>query len=203
MQREIFVPKGDYITPQDAEDFYEQAQRLPRLRINKCINKELVSDYERTRRITPTQHVELVTILEKRLARSSWVQSDYFESKRSDPVSPRTWESAMMRVITFVSAAREAIRTSRSYGNPDLIYSFPSTAVPPPRSSKKRGSTLATREVEPPSGKSTLAVRTSLDVPLITARVCRSCEIPAHMLPACYITRTLTPITPIIGPIRP
>ena len=71
MQREIFVPKGDYITPQDAEDFYEQAQRLPRLRINKCINKELVSDYERTRRITPIQHVELVTILGKRLARSS------------------------------------------------------------------------------------------------------------------------------------
>ena len=27
--------------------------------------KKLVSGYERTRRITPTQHVELVTILEK------------------------------------------------------------------------------------------------------------------------------------------
>ena len=37
MQREIFVLKGDYITPQDAEDFYEQAQRLPRLRINECM----------------------------------------------------------------------------------------------------------------------------------------------------------------------
>ena len=33
MQREIFVLKGDYITPQDAESFFEQAQRLPRLRI--------------------------------------------------------------------------------------------------------------------------------------------------------------------------
>ena len=29
MQREIFVLKGDYITPQDAESFFEQAQRLP------------------------------------------------------------------------------------------------------------------------------------------------------------------------------
>ena len=29
MQREIFVLKGDYITPQDAEEFYEQSQRLP------------------------------------------------------------------------------------------------------------------------------------------------------------------------------
>ena len=36
----------------------------------------------------------------------------------------------MMRVITVVSAAREAIRMSRSYGNPDLIYSFPSTFSP-------------------------------------------------------------------------
>ena len=37
MQREIFVLKGDYITPQDAENFYEQSQRLPRLRINECM----------------------------------------------------------------------------------------------------------------------------------------------------------------------
>ena len=84
--------------------------------------KELVSNYERTRRITPNQHVELVTILEKRLARGSRIQSDYFESKRVDTVSPRTWESAMMRIITVVSAAREAIRMSRSYGNHDHIY---------------------------------------------------------------------------------
>ena len=94
------------------------------------VYKELVSNYERTRRITPNQHVELVTILEKRLARGSRVQSDYFESKRGDSMSSRTWESAMMRVITVVSTAREAIRMSRSYGNPDLVYSFPSTAVP-------------------------------------------------------------------------
>ena len=75
----------------------------------------------------------------------------------------------MMRIITVVSAAREAIRMSRSYGNPDLVYSFPSTAVPPSRSSQKRGSALATREADPPSGKSTLAVRTSLGVPLVAA----------------------------------
>ena len=222
MQREIFVLKGDYISPQDAEDFYEEAQRLPRLRINECMQrqaidllhvkimtdvthftemtqeqrfewqtvldidyiaklimqyfgknkqrdhgdhtlaelfakvpfhyslnsegeelstymayKELVSNYERTRRITPNQHVELVTILEKRLARGSRIQSDYYESKRGDSMSPHTWATAMMRVITVVSAAREAIRMSRSYGNPDLVYSFPSTAVPRPRSSKK------------------------------------------------------------------
>ena len=39
MQREIFVLKGDYITPQDAEEFYEQSQRLPRLRINECMQR--------------------------------------------------------------------------------------------------------------------------------------------------------------------
>ena len=125
--------------------------------------------------------------MEKRLARGSRIQSDYFESKRVDTQSPPTWESAMMRVITVVSAAREAIRMSRSYSNPDLIYSFPSTAVPPPRASQKRESTLAIRDVDPPSGKSTLAVRTSLDVPPVAPRVCRSCGNPAHMLPACPV----------------
>ena len=42
MQREIFVLKGDYITPQDAEDFYEQAQHLPRLRINECMQRQTI-----------------------------------------------------------------------------------------------------------------------------------------------------------------
>ena len=92
-----------------------------------------------------------------------------------------------MRIISVVSAAREAIRMSRSYGNPDLIYSFPSTAVPPLRASQKRESTLAIRDVDSPSGKSTLAVRTSLDVPPVAPRVCRSCGNPAHMLPACPV----------------
>ena len=70
--------------------------------------KELVSNYERTRRITPNQHAELVTILEKRLARGSHIQSDYFESKRGDSLSPHTWETAMMRVITVVSVAKQS-----------------------------------------------------------------------------------------------
>ena len=42
MQREIFVLKGDYITPQDADDFYEQPQRLPRLRINECMQRQAI-----------------------------------------------------------------------------------------------------------------------------------------------------------------
>ena len=42
MQREIFVLKGDYITPQDAADFYDQSQRLPRLRINECMQRQAI-----------------------------------------------------------------------------------------------------------------------------------------------------------------
>ena len=42
MQREIFVLTGDYFTPQDAGDFYKQAQCLPRLRINKCIQRQAI-----------------------------------------------------------------------------------------------------------------------------------------------------------------
>ena len=56
--------------------------------------KDLVTNYERTRRITHNQQTELVTILERRLARGSRIQSDYFESKRVDTQSPPTWESA-------------------------------------------------------------------------------------------------------------
>lgn len=51
-----------------------------------------------------------------------------------------------------------------------------------------------TREADAPGVKGTLAVRTSLDVPLVAAtRVCRSCGNPAHILndcPALYFTDT-------------
>ena len=42
MQREIFVLKDDCITPQDAEEFYEQAQRLPHLRIDVCMQRQAI-----------------------------------------------------------------------------------------------------------------------------------------------------------------
>ena len=44
-----------------------------------------------------------------------------------------------MRIISVVTTARATIRMSRSYGNPDTVYSFPSTAIPAPRSARKRG----------------------------------------------------------------
>ena len=42
IQGEIFILKGDWISPQDAEDFYEQAQRLPYLRIKECMQRQAI-----------------------------------------------------------------------------------------------------------------------------------------------------------------
>ena len=87
----------------------------------------------------------------------------------------------MMRIIAVVTAARNAIRMSRSYGNPIIVYSLPSNAVSPSRSPYERG---------------TLAVRMSLDEPLVAAtRVCCPCSNPTHILndcPALYFTDTNT-----------
>ena len=42
IQREIFILRGDYIAPQDAEDFYEQAQGLPHLHIKQCMQRQAI-----------------------------------------------------------------------------------------------------------------------------------------------------------------
>ena len=63
MQREIFVLKGDYITPQDAENFYEQAQRLPRLRVNECMQRQAI-DLLHVKIMTEEQRFEWQTVLD-------------------------------------------------------------------------------------------------------------------------------------------
>ena len=42
IQRKIFILRGDYITPQDAEDFCEQAQRMPHLHIKQCMKRQAI-----------------------------------------------------------------------------------------------------------------------------------------------------------------
>ena len=42
IQRKIFILKGDWISPQDAEDLYEQAQRLLHLRIKECMQRQAI-----------------------------------------------------------------------------------------------------------------------------------------------------------------
>ena len=61
MQREIFVLKGDYITPQDAESFFEQAQRLPRLRINECMQRQAI-DLLHVKIMTDVTHFSEMTL---------------------------------------------------------------------------------------------------------------------------------------------
>ena len=60
MQRKIFVLKGDYITPQDAENFYGQAQRLPRLRINECMQRQAI-DLPHVKIMTDVNHFSDMT----------------------------------------------------------------------------------------------------------------------------------------------
>ena len=60
MQREMFVLKGDYITPQDAEEFYEQSQRLPRLRINECMQRQAI-DLLHVKIMTDMNHFSVMT----------------------------------------------------------------------------------------------------------------------------------------------
>jgi hypothetical protein len=43
IQREVFVLTGDHITPEDAEAFYEQACRLPHLRVEECMNRQAIA----------------------------------------------------------------------------------------------------------------------------------------------------------------
>jgi hypothetical protein len=276
MQREVFILTGPDISSKDAETFFEQAQRLPHLKINECMTrqaieivhvkimtesgsspvlprerkelwqnfldiesvakyvlqffspnkrgnktlaenfaqipfhyslssdedelatylayKELLANYTLAKgELQKEQHLELISILEKRLPRGSRIQNDYNHSKVNDVSAAVTWEMAMLRIIAVVSAARESIRMSASYGDPTQVYSYPSTAVPPSKSRKR----MAEREAQPTfSGKSTLAVRDVEEVPLMvatTTKVCRSCGDSSHTLrqcPSMYYTDT-------------
>ena len=99
--------------------------------------KDLVSNYVRSRgTLTPSQHSELTSILEKRLPKGSRIQADYLESKKAEPDITPNWEDALVRIIEVVTAARKTILMSRSYGNPDIVYSFPANATPHSPSTK-------------------------------------------------------------------
>jgi hypothetical protein len=75
MQREIFVLKGDYITPQDAESFFEQSQRLPRLLINECMQLQAI-DLLHVKIMTDVTHFSEMT-LEQRFEWQTVLDIDY------------------------------------------------------------------------------------------------------------------------------
>jgi hypothetical protein len=75
MQREIFVLKGDYITPQDAESFFEQSQWLPRLLINECMQLQAI-DLLHVKIMTDVTHFSEMT-LEQRFEWQTVLDIDY------------------------------------------------------------------------------------------------------------------------------
>ena len=42
MQQDIMVLSGNFIFPEEAEDFYEQALRCPNLKINECMKRSAI-----------------------------------------------------------------------------------------------------------------------------------------------------------------
>lgn len=64
IQREVFILRGDFITPQDVGDFYKRAQRLPRLRIKECMQRQAV-DLLPVKIMTDQSHSTMITHQER------------------------------------------------------------------------------------------------------------------------------------------
>ena len=103
---------------------------------------ELVSNYERSEGpLTQTQNAELIQILEKRLAKGSRIQQDYLKAKAVDTSPPNTWTwlKTILRIDQVLAEARSMMNLIKSYGNPDVVYSFPTSAIPPDVGKKETG----------------------------------------------------------------
>ena len=90
---------------------------------------ELVSNYERSKGpLTETQHADLIQILEKRLAEGSQIQQDNLKAKAADTSLPNTWTrlKTMLRIGQILAEARSMMNLIN--GNPDVVYSFPTSA---------------------------------------------------------------------------
>ena len=122
-----------------------------------------MSTYERSKGpLSETQHAELIQILEKLLAKGSQIQQDYLRAKADDNTPPHTWYSTMLR-IGQVAEARAMMNLIKSYGNPDVVYSFPASAVPPDVGKKETSGASAKAPSPTPSASSrsvTATVRT-------------------------------------------
>ena len=103
---------------------------------------ELVSNYERSKDpLTENQHAELIQIMENRLAKGSQIQQDYLKAKAADTSPPNTWTwlKTMPRIGQILAEARSMMNLIKSYGNPDVVYSFPTSAIPPDVGKKETG----------------------------------------------------------------
>ena len=84
----------------------------------------------------------------------------------------------MLRIGQVLAEARSKMNLIKSYGNPDVVYSFPSSAVPPDVGKKETGRA----SVKAPSPTPSAASR-SLTATVIT----RSCGSKAHLLVECPV----------------
>ena len=274
MSRSIFILSNSFITPKEADEFYEQALRSPNLKINECMSKTtielldikvmtdarfsmmpknerhnwktalsvikvatlivqyfgikmdsartlaenfakipfhyslethefelrtfmayktLVLNHERSSSIvlSDAQHKELILIIEKRLPIGSRIQSDYVAAKRMTNNSVETWHEAMNRLLEVLENARKSISRSKSYGPTNVVYSFPSSAVPPMLTSLE-GKAEPLVHLDPVKAitlkKMPLNIRVDTSTPqLVDQKACRSCGSKKHLLAECPV----------------
>ena len=155
--------------------------------------KDLVHSYERKSPISPSQHKELITILEKRLPIGSRILSDYREAKAAASSQDETWHEALERFIECLDKARVLISISKSYGPTNVVYSFPATAKPPLLTNGKGGNAPQTLAVRAPQTMTTLPKVSlahrddTIALQVITPKVCHSCGSTGHNLHACPV----------------
>ena len=147
---------------------------------------ELVSNYERSKGpLTETQHAKLIQILEKRLAKGSQIQQDYLKAKAADTLPPNTWTwlKTMLRIGQVLAEANSMMNLIKSYGNPDVVYSFPTSAIPPDVG-KKETSRASVKAPSPTPSATTRSLTTTVQLartfrlsmgsPSVRRRKCRS-----------------------------
>ena len=109
IQREVFILKGDYITPQDAEEFQEQAHRLPRLRINECMHR-MASDLLHVKICTDQTSLSMLT-----------------PEQKHDWQNPLTIKHVAILIMQYFSTNKQADQTlAELFGKIPFHYSLSS-----------------------------------------------------------------------------
>ena len=133
MQREIFVLKGDYITPQDAADFYDQSQRLPRLRINECMQRQaidllhvkIMTDVNHFTEMTQEQRFEWQAVLDIEYIANLIMQ--YFGTKQQGDHGDHTRAELFAKVPFHYSLNFDEEELSTYMAYKDLVTNYERT----------------------------------------------------------------------------
>ena len=77
--------------------------------------------FAQEREIKPSQHKDLVKLIEKRFPPNSQITMDYLHMKLQDNVTEaETWKSCMIRFIKVLNIARRAQAKVVKYGSPSV-----------------------------------------------------------------------------------